>query len=155
MSRPDWFDDAECRGMDPSTFVPERGNVSKRGNFRIEPRAIATCHRCPVRDECLDYALTTNQTGVWAGTNDAQRRAMRKHQNIKIGTRAAVADHLHANPDKEYQTAELARRFGVGDRSMSEHLRRLVREGNAHHRITFDGSRRIALWSAKTMAEVT
>ena len=41
--------------------------------------AKAICRLCEVRGECLDYALTTNQeSGVWGGTSEEERRKLRK-----------------------------------------------------------------------------
>ncbi len=37
--------------------------------------------RCPVRDECLEWALDTAQTlGVWGGTSENERRALRRRR---------------------------------------------------------------------------
>jgi WhiB family transcriptional regulator, redox-sensing transcriptional regulator len=37
-------------------------------------RAVAICMACPVRAECLNYAITTDQSeGVWGGTTPSQR----------------------------------------------------------------------------------
>src|SRR5690349_18734708 len=41
-------------------------------------RAVDGCHRCPVTDACLAYALAADERfGVWGGTLPEQRRAMR------------------------------------------------------------------------------
>jgi WhiB family transcriptional regulator, redox-sensing transcriptional regulator len=40
-------------------------------------RAIATCRVCPVRIECLTFAVTTGQSfGVWGGTMPSERRRL-------------------------------------------------------------------------------
>lgn len=36
------------------------------------------CRRCPVKDSCLEYALTHTEAGVWAGTTERIRRRLRK-----------------------------------------------------------------------------
>ena len=54
-----WQRDAECRGVDPELFFPDRG-------ARIT-EALAACERCTVRAECLDYALRTHQDHRCAG----------------------------------------------------------------------------------------
>jgi WhiB family redox-sensing transcriptional regulator len=48
-------------------------------------RAKAVCARCPVAAQCLDYALATGQQhGVWGGTSEEERKAMRRR--LRVGT---------------------------------------------------------------------
>lgn len=63
-----WSEHARCRGKDPEAFF---------GRNLTEARdAIRTCERCPVRQECLDYAITEGiEIGVWGGLTERQRRA--------------------------------------------------------------------------------
>jgi WhiB family transcriptional regulator, redox-sensing transcriptional regulator len=38
-------------------------------------RAKAICGRCAIRQQCLDYAVTTRQPdGIWGGASEAERR---------------------------------------------------------------------------------
>lgn len=72
----DWRDLAECRDSEPSLFFP----VGTTGPAveQIEA-AIAICMSCSVREECLQYALETNQeSGVWGGYAEDDRRRLRK-----------------------------------------------------------------------------
>jgi WhiB family redox-sensing transcriptional regulator len=33
------------------------------------------CNDCPVKDECLEYALDINEThGIWGGLNELERK---------------------------------------------------------------------------------
>ena len=42
-------------------------------------RAQAICAECPVQDECLEFALATNQSlGIWGGTTPNERRRLRR-----------------------------------------------------------------------------
>ena len=67
----EWAPRGACRGMDPGTFFPDRGqNV---GHVK------AICHTCEVEKECLDYAVTSRQVfGIWGGTSERERRNMRR-----------------------------------------------------------------------------
>jgi hypothetical protein len=41
-------------------------------------------HPCPIRDECLVFALTNNlKEGVWGGTSEVTRRVIRKRWPIQ------------------------------------------------------------------------
>ena len=40
--------------------------------------AKAVCFGCAVRAACLSFALATGQAGIWGGTTQEERRAMRR-----------------------------------------------------------------------------
>ena len=41
--------------------------------------AKAVCEQCPVKTECLQFALETNQdSGIWGGTSEEERRRLRR-----------------------------------------------------------------------------
>lgn len=74
--REDWMQDGACRGVDPEMFFPTRGGDSAT--------AKKVCEGCPVKDECLDYALRTCQKyGVWGGVSERERRALRKEARVE------------------------------------------------------------------------
>lgn len=64
-----WAAYASCRDADPEMFFPrEPGDATA---------AIRVCNGCPVRDECLDWALEMRISyGVWGGTTERERRRM-------------------------------------------------------------------------------
>ncbi|UCG41060.1 MAG: WhiB family transcriptional regulator [Acidimicrobiia bacterium] len=42
-------------------------------------RAQAVCAGCPVKAECLEFALASNQSlGIWGGTTPNERRRLRR-----------------------------------------------------------------------------
>lgn len=62
-----WVVFGTCRDADPDLFFP----TSKEG----AEQALAICASCPVRPECLDYALEAGERfGVWGGLTEKQRR---------------------------------------------------------------------------------
>lgn len=75
MTALDWMDSAACAGMDPERFFPDSGN---------DAEVKRVCMSCPVRAECLDYALSLpfQVWGIWAGVTERPRRAMR-HQRMR------------------------------------------------------------------------
>ena len=89
MTTPDtaWMADGACRGTPPDTFFPTRGEdvAAVKG----------LCAACTVRTDCLRYALDTHEEyGVWGGTSEAERRALRVPVDHEHGTVAGHSAHL-------------------------------------------------------------
>jgi WhiB family transcriptional regulator, redox-sensing transcriptional regulator len=75
----DWRELSACRQEDPDLFFPLV--AAGPGLVQIE-RAKAVCARCPVRAECLRFAMETAQDhGVWGGASEDERRALRRARN--------------------------------------------------------------------------
>jgi len=78
-----WADDALCAQADPDAWFPDRGN------YAVAALAKRICAACPVRAQCLDYALSGADTwrgisnGIWAGTTPKERAALRRHRSRK------------------------------------------------------------------------
>ena len=70
-----WQHYANCLGVDPELFFPERG-VSTR-----EARAV--CQGCVVKDECLDFAIRNSEKfGIWGGKSERERRRVRRQRAL-------------------------------------------------------------------------
>lgn len=66
-----WAAFAACRDRDPDVFFP----LSEEG----EREAIRVCSGCPVRVECLEFALEANvRFGIWGGLTEKQRVVLRR-----------------------------------------------------------------------------
>jgi WhiB family redox-sensing transcriptional regulator len=64
-----WMVFAACRDADPSVFFP----TTREG----VDEALAICATCPVRSDCLDYAVEARERfGVWGGMTEKQRRRL-------------------------------------------------------------------------------
>ncbi|MGW0705528.1 WhiB family transcriptional regulator [Streptomyces sp. NPDC002643] len=77
-----WRERAACLREDPDLFFPIGA-----GGLTLEQidAAKAVCARCSVLEQCLEWAVETgNVEGVWGGTTESERRAMRRY-----GTRRA------------------------------------------------------------------
>ena len=62
-----WRQLAACRGLDPLTFYPATDDEAES--------AKVVCAQCPVREACLEHALTVREKdGVWGGCNERERR---------------------------------------------------------------------------------
>lgn len=74
----DWRHSALCRDEDPELFFPV-GN-SGPALLQIE-EAKAVCMRCPVREQCLEFALSSGQdAGVWGGLSEDERRSLKRRR---------------------------------------------------------------------------
>jgi WhiB family redox-sensing transcriptional regulator len=72
-----WQQRAACRGEDSVYFfAPSYFERRAEKNAR-EAVAKAICVGCPVRVECLEYALAIRENhGIWGGLNEMERRAV-------------------------------------------------------------------------------
>jgi len=70
-------DGAACIGMDPELFFTTNNMPHK-----LEQLLEKTCLRCPIFDNCLDYALNVKVDGYWAGTTDKTRIELRRFFGI-------------------------------------------------------------------------
>jgi WhiB family transcriptional regulator, redox-sensing transcriptional regulator len=75
--RAPWIDRAACRDVeDPEIFFPVGSTGPSVPQIR---QAKAMCASCPVRQECLDAALSAPGTdGVWGGATMTERRHLRR-----------------------------------------------------------------------------
>jgi WhiB family transcriptional regulator, redox-sensing transcriptional regulator len=62
-----WKELGICREMDPAVFFPDHDRWA-------EERAKAICVDCPVRAQCMDYAIVNRELGIWGGTTERDRR---------------------------------------------------------------------------------
>ena len=71
-----WRDRAACRLTDANLFFPAGTTGSAVDQIQA---AKAVCRICPVQDDCLQFAFETNQeSGVWGGKDEDERRKLRK-----------------------------------------------------------------------------
>ena len=79
-----WQLAANCLGVDPDLFFPERGASTKE--------AKAVCQGCVVREDCLEYALANGEKfGIWGGLSERERRRIRRQRAL---ARAAESTHV-------------------------------------------------------------
>lgn len=74
----DWRADALCAQVDPELFFP----TAERGDLYEAAVAAAkrVCAGCPVRQRCLDFALSALADGIAAGTTPEERAALRRRR---------------------------------------------------------------------------
>lgn len=83
MSPREWRSQAACRDVDPELFFP----VADSGplvEWQVQ-EAKAVCDGCPVRAECLAFALRALTDGIAGGLTPAERR--RYSRQVTAGAR--------------------------------------------------------------------
>ena len=74
----DWMSEGHCRHYPPDVFFPSDGVGV------VAARAI--CVECPVKAQCLEYALVNRiDHGVWGGASERERRRIlkrRRHETL-------------------------------------------------------------------------
>jgi WhiB family redox-sensing transcriptional regulator len=112
-----WRELAACRGTELEVFFPERGESA-------EP-ARQVCAVCPVRQPCLDYAITNRIVhGIWGGLTERERRTLRSRW-----VRASRRDRygaISAAVAAGYSAEAVGRSFGLSRTSVT----RIVRTGD-------------------------
>ena len=79
-----WQLDAACLEADPDLFFPEEGESTAPAK-RI-------CAQCPVRTQCLEYALAKREPyGVFGGLSEGERTRLLSRRAAAQKGRADVA----------------------------------------------------------------
>ena len=112
-----WRELATCRGTDLNLFFPGRGESAES--------ARQACGACPVRQPCLDYAISNAITyGIWGGLTERERRALRTSylRAVRLERNRGVAAAVAAG----YTAGAIGRSFGLSRTSVA----RIVHVGN-------------------------
>lgn len=72
-----------CAGADPNIFFAEPGRGST-----LQAKAI--CKFCPVKTECLAWALKYEPFGVWGGKTPKERLQMRREFGTRLSPRYSL-----------------------------------------------------------------
>jgi WhiB family transcriptional regulator, redox-sensing transcriptional regulator len=79
----EWQSRANCMGVDPELFFPERGASTRE--------AKEVCRGCVVKDDCLEYALANGEKfGIWGGLSERERRKVRRARALARRTAEAA-----------------------------------------------------------------
>jgi len=70
-----WMSRAKCKGRVDIDFFPDKGQPATQ--------ARRFCADCPVKTQCIEYAVVNNlRDGVWGGTTPMERRTMRRQRGL-------------------------------------------------------------------------
>jgi WhiB family redox-sensing transcriptional regulator len=71
----EWQQHGLCRAGDAVIFFPPAHFEHKPERESREAKAKAVCARCPVRLQCLEWALATREPyGIWGGCSESERK---------------------------------------------------------------------------------
>lgn len=71
-----WRERDACLNEDPELFFPI-GTTGPAALQTIEAKRV--CAGCPVRDDCLQWAMSVNvEQGIWGGLSEDERRSLRR-----------------------------------------------------------------------------
>ena len=78
----EWRRTAACRDTDPDLFFPV-GTTGPAIEQIANDKAV--CRQCDSQTACLEFAIATNQdSGIWGGTSEEERRQLRKKYNNRV-----------------------------------------------------------------------
>jgi len=115
---PDWVGDALCAQIAPEVFFPDEGGSTRE--------AKKICAACPVRAQCLEYALTNGERfGIWGGLSERERRKLSKQVSVVKKPNVALDEvpRVQERHEAGHTDVEIARRLGLTARQVR--LRRL------------------------------
>lgn len=75
-----------CSEIDPELFFPQENvdfNGDVRGKYIDLAGAKRICDGCPLRIDCLEYALNNTEIGIWGGTTEEQRNQIKRSSRRK------------------------------------------------------------------------
>lgn len=70
-----------CATADPEAFFPDRAGTISLSEIRM---AKSICNSCPYKSECLEWALSNKETGIWGGLTEMERRRLRRERRSKV-----------------------------------------------------------------------
>lgn len=111
-----WREKAACSDLDPliadTVFFIGRGQSSKAAKLFCSP--------CPVKSQCLAFAILHNEVGIWAGYTDQERQDLKIYDFTRFGV---FVEYRHL--EEWYSTGESSedRRYYQADaRQFVNHL---------------------------------
>lgn len=106
---------AACRATpDPEVFFPATsGGRPSKWEQLLWDEAAEMCSHCPVRVQCLEWAIEHHEVGIWGGTTDEERRRLTvgvRRMAMPKGHRRRVVSELH---EAGLPDGDIARQLGV------------------------------------------
>lgn len=79
-------DNPACAETDPELFFPQEteswdGRILNKYTNLAAAKQI--CDSCPLKIDCLEYALKNVEVGIWGGTTEEQRGLIKRRAGIR------------------------------------------------------------------------
>jgi WhiB family redox-sensing transcriptional regulator len=98
-----WQDQAHCKGLPNRIFFFTVGR-----NDSMLPAAHTICGACPVRQDCLEYAISNGEEhGMWGGCTESARKGVRSRGRTN-GYRTAKDQILAFGGDSHHNMYKIA-----------------------------------------------
>lgn len=111
LANRDWRERAACLNYPLDLFFPEGSSGSPAVAAQVA-EATAVCAGCPVRAQCLDWALSNGERfGVWGGQAEGQRTA--RGSALTSGAPSLCQSGRHPRAIGEGRCAECKRENNV------------------------------------------
>ncbi|HUK68238.1 MAG TPA: WhiB family transcriptional regulator [Streptosporangiaceae bacterium] len=124
MSGTRWKDAALCAQVDPDLWFPADGSSATAATAR------RICAGCPVRAECLDYAVTLEPLpldGIWAGLTHVQVRQVAAARTRPRPCFTCGATFVPASPQNRAYCSDGCRDVARREQSAASERRRRAR----------------------------
>lgn len=101
-----------CNDYAPDAWFPGKGEMNSANR-----EALKLCLDCPVRQRCFAYAMDRNEQGIWGGSTEPERKALKaagekrtiRESSGRIGLRNKAAPGGGGTPAEGLATESLRR----------------------------------------------
>lgn len=129
MEVPDFGGQQLCNKVDPELFFPDESLEDQRAH-----ELMPICGACPVRDKCLEWALSHSEAGIWAATTPAQRRRARRKAGTRVQTQqqraAATRRTVRDLAGKGLSARQIVDQTGIHEQTVWRAMRALRQDAH-------------------------
>lgn len=128
---PAWLDQAKCRGLPGNLFYADHQHNGQVSEAKSVCLGTHPDHpgRCPVLDQCLDYALNNSEKwGVWGGCSERERRKLKRQKHREAALSAGNIITLDPSPGDRQGPAGAAGHQQEGDPAPWGHSKGLIEQ---------------------------
>jgi WhiB family redox-sensing transcriptional regulator len=80
VREPRFYESPACASIGGDFWFPEKSDGTSNSVEMLMAKSI--CKSCPHRIECAEWGVNKERFGIWGGTTESERRAIRQQKNI-------------------------------------------------------------------------